>query len=203
MKHSSILKKRRLLFCIIFIAFAVFVLVVNLATLRTREIALPVKWHTPLSWTDNTDSLPILKQYNSAVLKGSPIIVIDKPSLWIKIIAPYSDPFLLDNLFCFFAIIIGIIVIINLWDFNQQRPFSKQLSRAMNWSVVLLLVCWLINWLRMLWFNNLVETISNKKYFYEHSAFTRIEFWLALLLLQISGLIEKAEEYQEEQDLTV
>ena len=146
-------------------------------------------------------SLPLIKQYELATVKGEAVMVMKKNSL-LNFIAPKSE-LVIDNLYALAGILICLIFCINFWNYDERKPFTVKLYNTIQWIQGILFLTWILNSVRHLIVRKSILEITNNEYSIENFPFTKPEFWLFVLITALAKIIKKGIQIQKEQELTV
>lgn len=205
MKNNNSVRIRLLLWLGTWIIISVASLIQNFTELGKNGIVVPVRQINFAKQFYHADSLRSdINNYKYATIKSSPVILIERPGILLKLLAPYAEPFPFDPLFSLLTIIISLTAMLFLWNSNFNQLFVGNFSKTFFWAAIFCLSFWLINLLRLYWFNNQVRHLTNDQYTYKFIyKFDHIEVWFGVLFGLLSFIIKKGESLQKEQELTV
>lgn len=146
---------------------------------------------------------PLIKNYEISEVRSKPEIIIKKPSLFLALLWP-REKNTMDSLYAFFILTMAIIALVKLWNFDYTKPFMYNLAKTSRWVAWLMLSFWAIDLIRVLWFDNLVISLTNDEYYYVNPVhYLPLQLWIGIILFRLSQLIKKGEDLQKEQELTI
>lgn len=196
-------KKAKRLFIPVFIGLLLFTsLVINIISPSLNFNFIPVTTKNGLK-SDSVylASVPVIKEYEKAVIKGDAMMVMRRNSI-LNFIAPKSVV-IEDNLYALAGIAICLIFCINLWNYDESKPFTIKFLKTIEWTERILLLTWIINIIRIFIIRTDILRITNLEYTFDIIPFAKPEFWLWLFFAAFARLIKRGILIQQEQDLTV
>lgn len=146
-------------------------------------------------------SLPVLKDYEKAYLKGINIVFL-KENSFINFAAPKTE-IITDNLYALGVLFLLAFFILTFWQFDKEKPFTQKLINYMGKTEIVLLMMWITNILRHYLINRHILSITNDEYCLDIFIWGMPEFWLLFIVTSLKSIIKKGLDLQQEQSLTI
>lgn len=185
---------------ILFIIISLVVIIENVIT-PDKEIILPVASNSSnMKTISSSDKGEIV--FDKAQIEIRQVIRWTEKNWWAKFIAP-KDLFLTDSIYAFIILSCGTILLFATWYTGKEKPYSGNLSSALDWMSFLCLIGWVIVYFRATYFSSMVSSLTENRYSYAFNVFQEAILWISFPLQTLAYIIKRGENLQQEQDLTV
>ncbi len=142
-----------------------------------------------------------LQTYSNVAILGAQKINISKVSFAMKYLAPRPH---IDPLYASLFFLSAVIIVVFFRDFSYKNPFTKKALYGLYTSVALILIFYVINFLRYDWFNNQVLLLTQGQFNYNKPfPLASPEFWILLILIRLIRIFKRGVGLQNDVDLTV
>lgn len=180
---------------------AIFLLLATIALILTAFNFETIDYRYPIK-LDNAKTTIISDSINYVINSGY-TIAFKKPS-FIKSFL-YPDHFMTDTFYQLCCIIICIIIITIKYKEHKRGIFTAKLSKYTKVLAIIFMVIFFLNSFRWTYLSHQISKITNNSYRIDFISdqFYKPELWLFLVLGIITQILKKAEDIQQEQDLTI
>ncbi len=142
-----------------------------------------------------------LQRFPDVIIVAAEKINVESISPQIKYLAPRPH---MDPLYALFFFLLAIIIVIFFKDFSYKKPFTKKVLLGLQTGFALLLVFYVVNFIRYDWFSEQVKQLTNGMFTYEKPIpLASPEFWILLVLLRLIKIYKNGVVLQSDAELTV
>jgi hypothetical protein len=168
-----------------------------------QSVIIPVKENNFASQFFYRDSIrPLIKYYSQTEIRGFPTLTKRDAGPGFTVVNLIVQYDLLNALMYF---LIMIVLSVNTWNLNLEKPFTGNLGKTLYKISTILFIFWLLEFAKNYSVDLFVKNKTDGDYRYEDffNSFNSASLWLGAIFFQFSQIVKSGEKIQKEQELTI